>query len=101
MNSLFGSGKKMAMEWALISALFSGGEELTKGLRGRSDKWNRMIGTAGASAIMRIPEGPLPMAQGALMGFAFVYFFDTFATNQPDMVDKGQVTSVVKHSGVS
>ena len=67
---------KVAVEWASISAGFVGGEEFVRRMRDVDDKWNMCFGSAIASSFLRVKEGPVAMAQGFVLGFAFVYTLD-------------------------
>ena len=55
---------KVGSEWSRISALFSAAEEFCGSVRDKRDKWNTYIGSGIVSAVLRINEGPVGVAQG-------------------------------------
>ena len=57
-------GCTVGVEWARISALFSGSEEFCLKIRNKKDRWNSYIGSGMVSAVLRVNEGPIGVVQG-------------------------------------
>jgi len=74
----FKKGSSMGLDWAVISAVFQGGETFFATLRGKDDRWNVYFGSGLASAFMGTKDGPAGVMQGFFTGFAFMYAVDQF-----------------------
>ena len=74
----FKRGSTMGLDWAVISAVFQGGETFFATLRGKEDRWNVYFGSGLASAVMGAKDGPAGVMQGFFTGFAFMYAVDQF-----------------------
>ena len=77
-------GSALGLDWGKVSALFVGGEKLTLELRGKEDRWNQILGSGLASALLRVNDGPAAMLQGAMLGCAFIMVIDML---QPELGD--------------
>lgn len=97
-GTVLNNGFKMATSWGGISACYAGGEELVRGLRGKSDRWNMYLGSAFASSVMKISEGPIPVIQGFVFGFLFVYVLDEFMLSSTTV---GDDSTSVRKNGMS
>ena len=69
-------GSALGLDWGKVSALFVGGEKFVLELRGKEDRWNQILGSGLASALLRVDDGPAAMLQGAMLGCAFIMVID-------------------------
>ncbi|KAJ1432754.1 hypothetical protein B484DRAFT_429772 [Ochromonadaceae sp. CCMP2298] len=76
-------GAATGIEWAKIGAYFVGGEVLCANLRNKDDRMNAFLGSGLTSALLRIDEGPLGMAQGFAIGFGFMFAIEQFIVDEP------------------
>ncbi len=74
----FTESSTIGLEWARISAIYSGGEKLSSVIRGKDDKWNSILGSGVASGVMRINEGPFAVLNGFVLGCVFVYAINAY-----------------------
>ena len=74
-------GSTLGIDWGKVSALFVGGEKLLFELRGKEDRWNQILGSGLASALLRVNDGPVAMLQGGMMGSAFIMVIDMMSVN--------------------
>lgn len=84
-------GVSSGMEWAKISAFYTGGETFFLNVRGKDDRMNAYLGSAVASALLRIEEGPLGMIQGFVVGYGFMYAIDQLVVPK----------EISQHNGIS
>ncbi|CAM9214942.1 unnamed protein product [Hapterophycus canaliculatus] len=56
---------EMGGNWGTLSAAFTGFTSISTVIRGSNDKWDQVLGAAGAGAFLNRAKGPQGMAQGA------------------------------------
>ncbi|CAM9803623.1 unnamed protein product [Scytosiphon promiscuus] len=56
---------EMGGSWGSLSAAFTGFTSISTVIRGSNDKWDQVLGAAGAGAFLNRAKGPQGMAQGA------------------------------------
>jgi hypothetical protein len=74
--------------WGLLSASFCGVEALAREIRGKSDKWNNIMGACSAGVVSNCAAGPQAMATGCLNFAAMSYLLDLFMSRQKDAFEQ-------------
>ena len=71
-----GKASTQAMNWATLSASFSGFHALSRVVRNKEDKWNGIIGSAATGAYLNRKGGVRAMAQGGISYASVTYLLD-------------------------
>ena len=71
-----GKASSQAMNWASLSAAFSGFHALSRVVRNKEDKWNGIIGSAATGAFLSRKGGVQAMAQGGISYASVTYLLD-------------------------
>lgn len=53
--------------------------------RAKVDRWNSYVGSGLVSALLRMDEGPIGVAQGFVVGVGFFYLIDQMMPNNPTL----------------
>ena len=69
-------GVHTGLDWAAIGAYFVAGETFSAKVRNVDDRLNAYIGSGFSSAMLRVKQGPYGIAQGFVVGYAFMYVID-------------------------
>lgn len=69
-------GVYTGLDWAAIGAYFVAGETFCAKIRNVDDRLNSYIGSGVSAAMLRMKEGPYGIAQGFIVGYAFMYVID-------------------------
>jgi import inner membrane translocase subunit TIM22 len=70
-------GKEQGAKWGFISACFAGFGSAARAVRGKEDRWNAILGSCGAGALMCEQKTPQAMLTGCVTYGFFSYMLDT------------------------
>lgn len=75
-GTLHGKASTQAIQWATLSAAFSGFHALSRVVRGTEDKWNGIFGSLATGAYLNRKGGARAMAQGGISYASVTYLLD-------------------------
>lgn len=76
-------GIQTGSSWGTITACFAGFGAAARVIRAKDDKWNQVLGSCGAGAVMCRDKGPSGMLQGCVSYGVFSYFIDMLGGTPP------------------
>lgn len=87
-RAAMGNGVTTGTAWGLMSAAFCGVEIFARECRGKTDKWNNMMGACSAGVVGNAGKGAGAMASGCVNFAAMSYIIDLFIGRNKDPFDE-------------